>query len=186
LAHAKAKSVTIRKSYITEDRSLSKVLNKDIRYREYQQETFENEEQNMCRCCDLCHPIPLYRSGPGPGRDRERRARDNNYQCLLRGSKPERENLNEEWIEISNQGESDENLAGWTLEDRQNHTYTFPDFILVAGASARIHTGVGSDTSEDLYWNRNTAVWNNDGDTATLKDASGDIVYRYPENAKEA
>jgi len=84
--------------------------------------------------------------------------------CFVAPS-PERENLNEEWIEISNQGESDENLAGWTLEDRQNHTYTFPDFILVAGASARIHTGVGSDTSEDLYWNRNTAVWNNDGDT---------------------
>jgi len=99
---------------------------------------------------------------------------------------PERENLNGEWVEISNPGESDENLAGWKLEDRQNHTYTFPDFILKAGASARIHTGIGSDTSEDLYWNRNTAIWNNDGDTATLKDASGDIVSRYPEEAKGA
>ncbi|VVB68044.1 Lamin Tail Domain protein [uncultured archaeon] len=99
---------------------------------------------------------------------------------------PEREILNGEWVEISNQGESDENLAGWKLEDRQNHTYTFPDFTLSAGASVRIHTGVGSDTSEDLHWNRNTAIWNNDGDTATLKDASGDIVSRYPEEAKGA
>jgi len=99
---------------------------------------------------------------------------------------PERENLNGEWVEISNQGESDENLAGWKLEDRQNHTYTFPDFILKAGAAARIHTGIGRDTSEDLYWNRNTAIWNNDGDTATLKDASGDIVSRYPEESKGA
>jgi len=99
---------------------------------------------------------------------------------------PERENLNGEWIEISNQGESDENLAGWKLEDRQNHTYAFPDFILKAGASVRIHTGVGSDTSEDLYWNRNTAIWNNDGDTATLKDASGEIAASYPEESKGA
>ncbi len=28
---------------------------------------------------------------------------------------PEKENLNEEWVEISNNGTSDENLTGWTL-----------------------------------------------------------------------
>jgi hypothetical protein len=99
---------------------------------------------------------------------------------------PERENLNMEWIEISNQGASDENMAGWKLEDGQNHTYTFPDFILKAGSSARIHTGTGSDTSDDLYWNRNTPIWNNDGDTATLIDAAGNIASSYPEESEGA
>jgi len=99
---------------------------------------------------------------------------------------PERENLNAEWVEISNQGESDEKMAGWKLEDRQNHTYTFPDFILKAGSSARVHTGTGSDTSDDLYWNRNTPIWNNDGDTATLIDAAGNIVSSYPEESEGA
>lgn len=99
---------------------------------------------------------------------------------------PEKENLDEEWVEISNQGGADVNLTGWTLEDAQNHTYKFPDFSLKAGSAAKIRTGIGNDTSEDLFWNRSSSIWNNDGDVATLMDASGSIVSRYPEEAKAA
>ncbi len=99
---------------------------------------------------------------------------------------PEKENLNDEWVEISNSGSSDVDLTGWTLEDAQNHTYTFSDFSLKAGAKVMIRTGVGDDTSEDLFWNRNTSIWNNAGDLATLMDASGNIVSKYPEEAQEA
>lgn len=99
---------------------------------------------------------------------------------------PEKENLDDEWVEVSNNGTLDVNLTGWTLMDAQNHTYTLPDFSLKAGAKAKIRTGVGDDTSEDLFWNRNTSIWNNDGDTATLMDASGNIVARYPEKSQEA
>ena len=99
---------------------------------------------------------------------------------------PEKENLNDEWVEISNKGTSDANLTGWTLEDAQNHTYTFPDFSLKAGAKVKIRTGIGDDTSEDLFWNRSSSIWNNGGDTATLMDASGNIVSRYPEESQEA
>ncbi len=95
---------------------------------------------------------------------------------------PEKENLNGEWIEIANGGEADENLAGWTLTDQQNHTYAFPDFNLLAGAKVKVHTGSGEDTDEDLYCNRSTPIWNNDGDTATLKDASGKAVAKYPKD----
>jgi hypothetical protein len=99
---------------------------------------------------------------------------------------PEKENLDEEWVEISNLGTADVNLTGWTLEDAQNHTYKFPDFSLKAGAKAKIRTGIGNDTSEDLFWNRSSSIWNNDGDVATLMDASGNMVSRYPEEAKAA
>jgi len=99
---------------------------------------------------------------------------------------PEKENLDEEWVEISNLGTADVSLVGWTLEDAQNHTYSFPDFSLKAGGAAKIRTGSGSDTSEDLFWNRSSSIWNNDGDVATLKDASGNIVSRYPEETQEA
>lgn len=94
---------------------------------------------------------------------------------------PEKENLNDEWIEITNQGEEDISLEGWTLSDQQNHTYTFPEFILLAGASVKVHTGSGEDAEEDLYINRSTPIWNNDGDVATLEDAEENIVARYPE-----
>ncbi|HSD57897.1 MAG TPA: lamin tail domain-containing protein [Methanotrichaceae archaeon] len=94
---------------------------------------------------------------------------------------PEKENLDQEWIEIANQGEQDISLEGWTLSDQQNHTYTFPDFVLLAGTSVKVHTGSGDDTEEDIYCNRNTPIWNNDGDIATLTDAAGNVVARYPE-----
>ncbi|MBN1234765.1 MAG: lamin tail domain-containing protein [Methanotrichaceae archaeon] len=99
---------------------------------------------------------------------------------------PEKENLDEEWVEISNLGSADVSLAGWTLEDAQNHSYAFPDFSLSAGAKAKIRTGVGTDTSEDLFWNRSSSIWNNGGDVATLRDASGNIVSSFPEETQPA
>ena len=99
---------------------------------------------------------------------------------------PEKENLDEEWVEISNLGTADVSLAGWTLEDAQNHTYKFPDFSLKASGVVKIRTGIGNDTTEDLFWNRSSSIWNNDGDVATLTDASGNMVSRYPEEAKKA
>ena len=95
---------------------------------------------------------------------------------------PEKENLNEEWVELTNLGGVDEDLTGWTLEDAQNHTYTFKSFTLNAGSKVKLHTGMGDDSAEDLYWNKNTPVWNNSGDVATLKDASENIIASYPKS----
>lgn len=94
---------------------------------------------------------------------------------------PEKENLNDEWIEITNQGSEDVSLEGWTLSDQQNHVYTFKDSVLLGGASVKVHTGSGNDTEEDLYWNKASPIWNNDGDIATLTDDGGNVVSRYPE-----
>jgi hypothetical protein len=95
---------------------------------------------------------------------------------------PEKENLNGEWVELANLGGVDEDLTGWTLEDAQNHTYTFKSFTLNAGSKVKLHTGKGDDSAEDLFWNKNTPVWNNSGDVATLKDASENIVASYPKS----
>ncbi|MCK9441851.1 MAG: lamin tail domain-containing protein [Methanothrix sp.] len=99
---------------------------------------------------------------------------------------PEKENLIDEWVEISNLGTADVSLAGWTLEDAQNHTYKFPDFSLKSGGVVKIRTGMGNDTSADLFWNRSSSIWNNNGDVATLTDASGNIVSLYPEESEAA
>jgi hypothetical protein len=95
---------------------------------------------------------------------------------------PEKENLNDEWVEITNLGGVDEDLTGWTLEDAQNHTYTFKSFTLNAGSKVKLHTGQGNDSAEELYWNKNTPIWNNSGDVATLKDASENIISSYPKS----
>ena len=99
---------------------------------------------------------------------------------------PEKENLNEEWVEVANNGTIDENLTGWTIQDQQNHTYAFPDFNLKAGSTVKIHSGVGSNSDEDLYWNRSTSIWNNGGDLATLVDASGVVISSYPKEVEGA
>lgn len=89
------------------------------------------------------------------------------------------ENLTEEWVEVVNGGNATVDLAGWTLSDEAGHTYAFPDgnaSTLAPDASLKVRTGSGNDTATDLYWGRDRAVWNNGGDTATLRDAAGNRV----------
>ena len=42
----------------------------------------------------------------------------------------------------------------------------------------KIHTGKGSRTQTNRYWNLSWYVWNNTGDTATLKDNHGNVLDR--------
>jgi endonuclease YncB( thermonuclease family) len=91
--------------------------------------------------------------------------------------------LNDEYIDVKNENGGSVDLSGYTLEDAAGATYTFPSgFTLADGATVRVHTGSGTDSSTDLYWGRGSAVWNNSGDTATLVTAGGDVVrdYTYP------
>lgn len=88
----------------------------------------------------------------------------------------------DEWVEISNPGDSAQDFTGWSLKDEQNHTYNFPeDFVLLPGRVVVVHTGVGDDSANDLYMNMGNPIWNNAGDVATLIDAEGRVVSQYPE-----
>jgi len=42
-----------------------------------------------------------------------------------------------------------------------------------------VYTGYGRNDGVSFYMNSARAVWNNDGDTATLYDAAGTPVLRY-------
>ena len=90
-------------------------------------------------------------------------------------------NLNEEWVDISNAGDSAETLTGWVLKDESaSHRFHFPAaFVLDVGAGVRVHTGCGTDTATSLHWCSSGAVWNNDGDTAFLLDSHGNITDHY-------
>jgi hypothetical protein len=86
--------------------------------------------------------------------------------------------LNAEWVQIKNTTSTRKTLTGWTLRDTSSHVYRFPTYNLPAGASVKVHTGSGSNTATNLYWHEGYYVWNNSGDTATLKNASGNVVDR--------
>jgi len=92
------------------------------------------------------------------------------------------ENKNGEWVEIKNQGESSVNMTNWTLKDEANHIYTFINFTLAPDKSVFIYSGCGVDTQEKLYWQcpeGEYAIWNNTGDSAFLRDASGNLADSY-------
>lgn len=89
----------------------------------------------------------------------------------------ERENLNDEYVVFTNEGDGSLELTGWTVQDESGKTYQFPDgFTLAAGATVRLHTGSGTDTDTDLYWDAGRPVWNNDGDTVTVTNNESNVV----------
>jgi competence protein ComEC len=89
----------------------------------------------------------------------------------------DRENLNDEYVVFRNDGDSSLELTGWTVSDEAGKTYQFPDgFIIEPGATVTLHTGSGTDTETDLYWDAGRPVWNNGGDTVIVTTAEGDVV----------
>ncbi|WP_458209254.1 lamin tail domain-containing protein [Haladaptatus sp. NG-SE-30] len=87
------------------------------------------------------------------------------------------DNLNDEYVVFENTDSGDLDLTGWTVEDEAGYTYQFPNgFTLTPGATVTLHTGSGTDTDSDLYWNRGSAVWNNDGDTCYVYDDAGALI----------
>jgi hypothetical protein len=87
----------------------------------------------------------------------------------------------DQWVEVANEGTGSMDLTGWTLMNMENQTYSFPaNFILKAGSIVKVHADKGNNTATDLF--NSTLIWNKEGDTSTLKDATGKIVseYEYP------
>ncbi len=83
--------------------------------------------------------------------------------------------LNDERVRITNTGDGDLDLSGYTLEDAAGNSYTFPDgFTLAPGASVWVHSGSGDADYDDLYAEFGHEVWNDYGDTAYLYDEDGD------------
>ena len=96
---------------------------------------------------------------------------------------PDGENLNDEYVEFENDGDEQLDLTGYTVTDASGTAFDVPDgFTLDANETVRLHTGSGEQSTSDLYWGRNRAVWNNDGDTVVVLDANADTVleYTYP------
>jgi micrococcal nuclease len=90
---------------------------------------------------------------------------------------PDHQNPNGEWVVLFNEGSEPIDLTGLTLSDEANHLFTFPPVRLEPGKNLSLHTGRGRDDDSHLYWGLvNDSVWNNDGDTAFLRDPTGRLI----------
>ena len=81
--------------------------------------------------------------------------------------------LNAEWVQLHNRTRGTVTLTHWTLRDRAGHVYKFGTYRINAGGYVKIHTGRGTNTQTNRYWGQRWYIWNNNGDGATLKNASG-------------
>ena len=89
----------------------------------------------------------------------------------------DRQNLNNEWVRLTNRGEGFVLLAGWTLSDRTgSHPYVFPAYILMPGSSVTVYSGKGRMNDTSLFMGLEDPLWSNTNDQATLKDGNGNII----------
>ncbi|MFE4373919.1 lamin tail domain-containing protein [Streptomyces sp. NPDC056835] len=80
--------------------------------------------------------------------------------------------LNGEWVEVTNKSRRAVNLDGWPLSDRDGNRYTF-DLRLAGRSTVGVHTGDGRDTRTAVYQDNRSYIWENRGDTATLRNDRG-------------
>ncbi len=90
------------------------------------------------------------------------------------------QNLNGEYAVIANSGTEPLQIGGWTLCDGAQHCFTFPqDSRIPAGQRVTLFTGYGRTDGVRFYMGSGSAVWNNEGDVATLYDSQRQVVVTY-------
>ena len=84
-----------------------------------------------------------------------------------------------EVVNIGNDSDLAVNLQGWRLEREGGPAYTFGNLLLFPGSGLKLHSGPGTDTSVDVYWNQAAGVWST-GAVARLVNPQGAEVSRFP------
>jgi competence protein ComEC len=104
-------------------------------------------------------------------------------------ARPNGDAIQDEYISIKNQSNKAVVMTGWTIRDEPRvaptptgrprptetgtvrHIYSFPSgFTLAAGATVRVWSGTGGNTTTDLYWRSDEQIWNDGSDCAYLRD----------------
>jgi hypothetical protein len=80
--------------------------------------------------------------------------------------------LKGEMVNLLNQSASTLSLTGWVVKNSANIKHKLDGASIPAGATLRVRTGKGTNSTTDRYWGRSQQVWNNTKDTATLKSGS--------------
>ncbi|XVU24574.1 lamin tail domain-containing protein [Actinoplanes sp. CA-054009] len=87
--------------------------------------------------------------------------------------------LNAEWFRLTNSTKKTIQLKNFTVRDAANHVYKFGAYALAPGKSVVVHTGkgtAGKPSAVDRYWGSGNYIWNNTGDTATLRNPAGKVI----------
>lgn len=84
--------------------------------------------------------------------------------------------LEEEAIEIINNGTAQQSMQGWQLADQDGNLYTFGQVTVFGeGAGILLHTKAGDSNATNLYWGLDEPAWES-GEIVTLTDATSQVV----------
>ncbi len=84
-----------------------------------------------------------------------------------------------EYVEIRNDDTRPIQLQNWTLRDIANHVYTFPSFVMQPLQVCRVYTNQNHPEYCSFNYGSGSAIWNNTGDTAYLRDTVGTLIDTY-------
>jgi len=87
----------------------------------------------------------------------------------------------DEYVEITNLGDTPEDLEGWGLKDIDEGypSFTFPSYVLAPGESIRVYTNEVHPEWGGFSFGYGSAIWNNKApDIAALYNAQGQEVSR--------
>ncbi|MEM9132784.1 MAG: lamin tail domain-containing protein [Actinomycetota bacterium] len=86
----------------------------------------------------------------------------------------DRENLDQEWVELVNEGDTAVDLSGWVLRDETTSNRFLLDGVTIdPGETLRVVTGRGGG---DVELGEDFPVWSNNGETVLLVDPEGVIA----------
>ena len=83
-----------------------------------------------------------------------------------------------DYVTIFNSTSEAFNLTGWWMKaESESGRYDFPiDFILNSGASVNVRTGIGTDTTTDLYIGGTYSLWTSQNNCAYLRYSDGTLL----------
>ncbi|MCZ4353101.1 lamin tail domain-containing protein [Roseovarius aestuarii] len=90
------------------------------------------------------------------------------------------DNVNGEWVEITNTGSSDADLRDWRLQYQTGTFYDWGDSVIVgAGETIRISMGQGTNTDTQFFWGNTSAALSNSSGDLTLLTPYRTVEYTF-------
>ncbi|HET7081533.1 MAG TPA: lamin tail domain-containing protein [Chloroflexia bacterium] len=95
------------------------------------------------------------------------------------------QNEPDEYVEVSNTGNTPVNMDGWVLHDIYGgQDFTWHNFTIQPGQKIRVYTDEVHSDSGGFSFGSGTAIWANKGDAAELRDATGTVVSTFTYGSK--
>ena len=88
---------------------------------------------------------------------------------------------NAEYLRVCNISPEPVNVGGYTIENSTGERFGFPELIIPAGHTVKVHSGRGVHKTDanhqlEIYLGSDRPIWNNGFDNATIYDAEGKVV----------